>query len=77
MPCRAAVGIVWKGACEFAVKGLLVGRDIEGKIHNPPLVFNSWRECAAAVLRDKQSGDSIYIALPRRRKLVLRWWRQA
>lgn len=42
----------------------LVIRDIDGQVHNPPLVYDSWRSCSAVVLRDKQSGDSIYIGLP-------------
>ena len=42
----------------------LVVRDFESRIHNPPLVFNNWRDCSARVTRDRVSGDSIYIGLP-------------
>lgn len=42
----------------------LVVRDIQGQVHNPPLVFDSWRQCSEVVIREKQAGDSIYIGLP-------------
>ena len=42
----------------------LVVRDIRGAVRNPPLVFDSWRQCSEIVIKEKQAGDSIYIGLP-------------
>ena len=42
----------------------LVVRDIQGQVHDPPLVFDRWKRCAEVVIIGKDSGDSIYIGRP-------------
>ena len=50
----------------LASKWYLCIRDINRRVHDPPLVFDSWSRCGAHVLRSgtNQPEDSIFIGLP-------------
>lgn len=42
----------------------LVCRDIEGGVHNPPLVFFTWAAARDRCVRQGDPGDSVFIGLP-------------
>lgn len=42
----------------------LVVRDISGVVHNPPLVFTSWKDTKGSVNQAGSAGDSIFVGLP-------------
>ena len=49
----------------LASKYYLVFRSIDSVVHNPPLVFSTWRDTKSKVFSPEgQPGDSIFIGLP-------------
>ena len=58
-------GLSGRERVQLASKIYLVFRTFDNEVHNPPLVFFTWRDTKARVYsRDGQPGDSVFVGLP-------------
>lgn len=53
-----------RGEIGLASRLYVVCRDIEGDLHNPPLIFFSWGTAKPWCSRNGNPGDSVFIGLP-------------
>ena len=49
----------------------VVCRDIHGAVHNPPLLFSSWRLAKENCFRQGEPGDAIFVGLPSKTEIEI------
>lgn len=49
---------------KLASRFYVVCRDIDGVVHNPPLLFETWRAAKAVCFRQGEPGDAVFVGLP-------------
>jgi hypothetical protein len=49
----------------------VVCRDIHGAVHDPPLLFSSWRLAKESRFRQGEPGDAIFVGLPSKTEIEI------
>ena len=49
----------------------VVCRDIHGAVHNPPLLFSSWKLAKESCFRQGEPGDAIFVGLPSKTEIEI------
>ena len=56
---------------QLASRFYLVCRDIQGRVHNPPLLFTSWKLAKEVCCRQGEPGDAVFIGLPSKSEIEI------